>query len=138
TGIMADVDTDLLYGAPEVHIVPDRKRASEHGVDVASIGSIINTLLGGTIAGSFPKGGHRYDIRVKVADENRSPQERIGEFSVRNNRGQLVPLSSLVTIEEATVASTITRKNRRRSIMIYGNLGKGLSQTQVLTKAEEI
>jgi len=138
TGTMSDVDSDLLQGAPEVHIVPDRRRASEHGVDVNSIGTVINTMLGGTIAGSFPKGGHRWDIRVKLEEENRSPLDRIKEFSVRNNRGQLVPLSSLVKVEEATVASTISRRNRQRTVMIYGNLGKDLSQQQVLAKAKEI
>lgn len=137
-GVMTDVDSDLLYGAPEVHIVPDRQKASEHGVDVASIGTVINTLLGGTIAGSFPKGGHRYDIRVKAFEEDRSPGERLSEFTVRNNRGQLVSLSQLVTVKESTVASTISRKNRRRTVMIYGNLGKGLSQQEVLKKAEEV
>lgn len=136
-GTMTDIDSDLLFGAPEIHIIPDRERASAHGVDVASVGAVVNTLLGGTIAGSFPKGGHRYDIRVKQTDNGKSPVERIKEFSVRNNRSELIPLSSLVTVEESTVASTISRKNRRRSIMIYGNLGKGLSQQQVLVKAEE-
>jgi hydrophobe/amphiphile efflux-1 (HAE1) family protein len=136
-GVMTDVDSDLLDGAPEVHIIPNRKRASEHGVEVASIGTVVNALLGGTIAGSFPQGGHRYDIRVKVTDAEVSPMERIKAFSVRNNRGQLVPLSSLVDVKEAKVASTISRKNRQRTIMIFGNLGKGLSQQQVLAKAEE-
>lgn len=138
SGVMADVDSDLLQGAPEVHIIPDRKLASAHGVDVGSIGAVINTLLGGTIAGSFPKGGHRYDIRVKLEDDGRSPVERIKDFTVRNNRGQLVPLASLVKIEEATVAATISRRNRQRTVMIYGNLGKGLSQQEVLKKAEEV
>jgi len=135
-GIMTDIDSDLLQGAPEVHITPDRQKASEHGVDVTSIGAVINTLLGGTIAGSFPQGGHRYDIRVKLEEEKRSPVERIKDFTVRNNRGQLVPLSLLVKLEEAVSASTISRRNRQRTIMIYGNLGKGFSQQDVLTKAE--
>lgn len=137
-GIMTDVDSDLLEGAPEIHIVPDRKKASEHGVEVAAIGSVINTLIGGSIAGTFPKGGHRYDIRVKLREQNRNPMDQIKDFSVRNNRGQLVSLASLVKVEEATVPATISRRNRERSIMIFGNLGKGLGQQEVLTKAEAI
>jgi hydrophobe/amphiphile efflux-1 (HAE1) family protein len=135
-GTMTDVDSDLLDGAPEVHIVPNRKRASESGVEVQAIGTVINTLIGGTIAGSFPKGGHRYDIRVKAIEDGRSPMERIKDFSVRNNRGQLVPLAGLVDVKESTVPSMISRKNRNRAIMIYGNLGKGLAQQEVLTRAE--
>lgn len=137
-GVMTDVDSDLLQGAPEVHIVPDRQKASEHGVDVASIAGVINTLIGGTIAGSFPHGGHRYDIRVKLEEEARHPGDRIKDFYVRNNRGQLVSLALLVNVKEATSAATISRRNRQRTIMIYGNLGKGLSQQDVLTQAEQI
>src|SRR5690606_17023476 len=111
-------------------------RASERGVEVAAIGAVVNTMLGGTVAGSYQKGGHRYDIRVKMVEEERSPAERIRELQVRNNRGQLVPLASVVDVEETTVASTISRKNRQRSIMIYGNLGPGKSQQEVLTAAE--
>ena len=134
--IMTDVDTDLLDGAPEVHIVPNRQRASEHGVDVVSIGTVINAMLGGVVAGTFPQGGHRYDVRVKMKEDGRNPMALIKEIAVRNNRGQLIPLSSLVDVEEATIPSTISRKNRQRSILIYGNLGPGLSQGETLKKAE--
>ncbi|HEX4923112.1 MAG TPA: efflux RND transporter permease subunit, partial [Bdellovibrionales bacterium] len=136
--IMTDVNSDLLTGAPEVHIIPNRKRASERGVDVTSIGQVINASIGGAIAGGYEKAGHRYDIRVKLAEDGRAPHERVKELFVRNNRGELVPLASVVDIKEATVASSISRKNRERAISIFGNVGEGLSQQESLTKAEEI
>jgi HAE1 family hydrophobic/amphiphilic exporter-1 len=137
-GIMTDVESDLLEGAPEIRILPDREKASERGVEVANIGLVINTMLGGAVAGSYEKGGHRYDIRVKMKEDGRSPLERIKDLMVRNNRGQLVPLISVVKIEEAKVPATISRKNRARSVMIYGNLGAGKSQQQVITQAQEL
>jgi hydrophobe/amphiphile efflux-1 (HAE1) family protein len=137
-GIMTDIDTDLLEGAPEIHIVPDRVAASAHAVDVQSIGTVINTMFGGSIAGTFPKDGHRYDIRVKVEDAAENPAERLKQFMVRNNRGQLVPLSSVVKVEQTTIASTISRKNRSRAILVFGNLGKDRSQQQVLDQAEAV
>jgi HAE1 family hydrophobic/amphiphilic exporter-1 len=136
--IMTDVNSDLLQGAPEVHIIPDRKRASDRGVDVISIGAVVNATLGGAIAGSYEKGGHRYDIRVKLEESDRSPVERIRELSVRNNRGELVPLEDVVEIREATVASSISRKNRERAISIFGNVGEGLSQQESLAQAEAL
>lgn len=136
--VMTDVNSDLLQGAPEVHIIPNRKRASDRGVDVTSIGAVVNATLGGTIAGSYEKGGHRYDIRVKLAENDRSPMDRIRELSVRNNRGELVPLNEVVDVREATVASSISRKNRERAISIFGNVGEGLSQQESLSKAEEV
>lgn len=136
--ILNDADSDLLAGAPELRITPDRQKAASRGVEIASIGAIINTAIGGAIAGTYEKGGHRYDIRVKLVDEDRDPAQRIQELSVRNNRGELVPLSSVVTIQESKVASTISRKNRQRAISIYGNPGEGLSQQQSVDRAREV
>ncbi|MCC2680053.1 MAG: hypothetical protein K0R29_2629 [Pseudobdellovibrio sp.] len=136
--IMTDVNSDLLTGAPEMHIVPNRQKASDRGVDVTSVGTIVNAALGGAIAGSYEKEGHRYDIRVKMKEDGKSPKERIQSLYVRNNRGELIPLSSVVDITEATVASSISRKNRARAITIFGNFGPGLSQQESMTKAEEV
>lgn len=136
--LMTDVNSDLLTGAPEVHIVPHRQRASDRGVDVVAIGSVINATIGGVIAGGFEKAGHRYDVRVKMEEDGRSPIARVKDLSVRNNRGELVPLASVVDIREETVASSISRKNRERAITIFGNPGEGLSQQESLTKAEEL
>lgn len=136
--IMTDVNSDLLTGAPEMHIVPNRQKASERGVAVTSVGAVVNAALGGAIAGSYEKGGHRYDIRVKMEEDGKSPKDRIMSLSVRNNRGELVPLSSVVDIKEANVASSISRKNRERAITIFGNIGEGLSQQQSLEQAEAV
>lgn len=136
--IMTDVNSDLLTGAPEMHIVPNRQKAADRGVSVTAVGAVVNAALGGAIAGSYEKGGHRYDIRVKLEEDGKSPKDRIMSLSVRNNRGELVPISSVVDIKEASVASSISRKNRERAITIFGNMGEGLSQQESLNKAEEI
>lgn len=135
--IMTDVNSDLLTGAPEVHIVPNRHQASIRGVDVASIGSVVNIALGGSVVGGYEKDGHRYDIRVKMEEDSRPPIERIKDLWVRNNRGEMILLSSVIDLKEATVASQISRKNRERAITIFGNIGEGLSQNETLQKAEE-
>lgn len=136
--IMSDVSSDLLTGAPEIHIIPNRKKASERGVSVTAIGTVLNVAMGGAIAGSYDKGGHRYDVRVKLEENGKSPQERIKTLSVRNNRGELVPIASVVDIKEESVASSISRKNRERAITIFGNFGQGLSQQESLNKAEAV
>ncbi|MBX3020088.1 MAG: efflux RND transporter permease subunit [Bdellovibrionales bacterium] len=135
---MTDVNSDLLTGAPEVHIVPNRQRASERGVEVTAIGRVVNATIGGAIAGGFEHEGHRYDVRVKLEEEKRSPVERVKELFVRNNRGELVALASVVDVKEAVVASSISRKNRERAISIFGNVGEKLSQQESIDHAQKI
>lgn len=136
--VMTDVNSDLLTGAPEIHVVPDREKASDRGVQVAAIGEVLNVAMGGAVAGSYEKEGHRYDIRVRMREDGRPPEERIKSLYVRNNRGELVNLADVVTVKRSSVSSTISRKNRERAIMVFGNMGEGLSQQQTLDQAKEI
>ncbi len=81
-------------------MVPDRKKASERGVSIASISQIMEAMIGGVLVGTYEKGGHRYDIRLKLEESNEDPRTKVNSLFVRNNRGELVPLSDLVTMEE--------------------------------------
>lgn len=136
--VMADVSSDYQAGAPEVQIIPNRKKASDRGVSVIAVGEVVNAMMGGVVVGSYEKGGHRYDIRVKMSENNLNPQDRIRGLKVRNNRGELIPIVDVVDIKLSEVASSISRKNRQRSIVIYGNVGEGLSQQQSVEKAQEV
>lgn len=136
--VMADVSSDYQGGAPEVQIIPNRQKAMNRGVSVMAIGEVVNAMMGSVVVGTYEKGGHRYDIRVKMTEDGRSPVERIRELKVRNNRGELVPIADVVDIKESAVASSISRKNRQRTIVIFGNVGEGLSQQQSVDKAQEV
>jgi HAE1 family hydrophobic/amphiphilic exporter-1 len=101
---MTDIDTDYLVGMPEIQIYPDRAKAAERAVPLKTVGDTINAMIGGEKIGQYPKGGHRYDVRIKLEDDSRPQLERIKDLFVRNNRGELVRLSDLVRTEKkATV-----------------------------------
>jgi HAE1 family hydrophobic/amphiphilic exporter-1 len=138
TGHVTDVDTDFQVGMPEYQIIPDRQKAAARGVSIASISQTLNAMLGGVVAGYYPKAGHRYDIRVKVEDQTGAPIDQIKNLFVRNNRGELVPLIDLVTIEEKSSMVTISRSNRERAIGVFANVAEGQSQQNVLQETEQI
>ena len=149
-GKVTDLDTDYKIGMPELQILPDRERAAAHGVSVATITEAINALVSGVLVGQYPKGGRRYDIRVKMKDpsleQNQGKKigkqdlaqqiERIKSIHVRNNRGEVIRLSDLVRIEEKSSLQSITRQDRARAISIFGNLAKGVSQATALDEIQ--
>src|SRR6185295_6119041 len=71
TGLVTDVDTDYQVGMPEVKVMPDRRRAADLGISMASIGSTVNTLIGGARIARFKDGGRRYDIRARLQADQR-------------------------------------------------------------------
>ncbi|MBI4402513.1 MAG: efflux RND transporter permease subunit, partial [Deltaproteobacteria bacterium] len=138
TGLVTDVDSNYYTGMPEIQVVPDRVRAAQRGVSITAIGQAINAQIGGVVVGRYPKGGHRYDIRVKMIDDGASRQQKIERLFVRNNRGEIIPLSEVVRIVEKPSLMSIARMDRERAITVFGNVAKGKSQQKALEESERV
>ncbi|MEI6971866.1 MAG: efflux RND transporter permease subunit [bacterium] len=137
-GLVTDLDMNYSLGQPELHVVPDRKKAAESGVSIASISQVVEAMIGGVVVGTYEKGGHRYDIRLKLNEGDGDPRTKVNSLFVRNNRGELTPLSNLVTMEEKKSMVSIWRSNRERSITVYANVKEGESQQKALQAAQDL
>jgi HAE1 family hydrophobic/amphiphilic exporter-1 len=141
TGLVADLNFDYQAGMPEIQIIPDRDRAAERGVSVQSIGTEVQALVGGQILGAatqYPQQGHRYDIRVRSEPSQNETVGELAKIGIRNNRGQLVPLSSTSRIEETRAPQLISRYDRRRAIPVFANVAAGQSQQAALDAVARI
>jgi HAE1 family hydrophobic/amphiphilic exporter-1 len=86
---------------------------------------------------TFKQGGERFDVRVRLEEEDRNTPESIGGLFVRTREGDVVELRNLVNIETGAAPAEITRKNRQRSVTVSGSLQDGLSLDAALTQARE-
>jgi hydrophobe/amphiphile efflux-1 (HAE1) family protein len=137
SGLMTDVDSDYRSGQPELRIYPDRQRAIRRGVSVLDINQTINALVGGQVVGKFNRGNYRYDIRVRLRPDERDDIEDIKALTVRNNRGELVPLSDVVTITQSTGVKAIAHQDRERAISVFANVASGVSQQAALEAVQK-
>lgn len=138
SGLMVDVNSNYKLGMPEYQIWPNREQAALRGVSVASIGNAVNATLGGVRAGKFSRGGDRYDVRVRFKPEDRTGRADISKIWVRNNRGQVLPLDQVITVNEKQTLLSITRQNRSRAITILANVAPDKSQSDALKEVEAI
>lgn len=138
TGLVTDLDMNYQKGSPEFQVIPDREKAALYGVSIANIDQVINAMIGGIVVGTYPKGGRRYDIIVKLEESKQDPKEKIKSLYVRNNHGERIPLSSLVAIEEKQTKITVNRYNRERAITLEANVKAGQPQDKALLAVEEI
>ena len=139
SGMMTDVDTNYQLGMPEVRVHPDRKAALGRGVTIGSIASTISAAVGSLRVGRYTDdSGHRDDIRIKLLDRfNQAPKD-IGNLRVRNAQGEMVPLSSVVSLEEKSSLLTITRWNRERAVSIFANVTPGKSQADAMAFIQKV
>ena len=138
TGLVTDLDMNFDVGQPELHVLPDRQKAAQRGVSIASIAETVNAMIGGVRVGTYEKGGHRYDIRLKLEDSQADPRDKVKGLTVRNNRGELIPLADLVAFEETKGMVAIWRSDRQRAITLYANVKPGASQQRALQAASDI
>ncbi|MBN2078517.1 MAG: efflux RND transporter permease subunit [Spirochaetes bacterium] len=138
SGMVTDMDSDYQMGMPEIKVTPDRARASARGVTITNIADTISAAVGSLRVGKYTDAaGRRNDIRVKLLDRyNRAPSD-ISRIRVRNIHGEMVPLSSLVSITERASYLTITRYNRERAISVFANVAPGKSQSDIMAFIEK-
>jgi hydrophobe/amphiphile efflux-1 (HAE1) family protein len=135
TGVAVDVNTDVQSGMPEIQILPARDKLADHGVALSTVTNALNALFGGAILSGtteYQKGRHRYEIEVRLVAPQRDKVEQLKTVKVRNNRGEVVPLSELVTMVEKPSLMLISRLNRARAITVYANPAPGHSQQEAL------
>jgi multidrug efflux pump len=138
SGKVTDLDTDYQLGMPELRVYPDRARASDLGVAVEDVAATLNALIGGVRVGKYSEGGRRLDVRLRLLAAQRMSPEDLGRLRVRTRSGDLVPLSSLVTVNEQPALQAITRRDRERAITVFANVAPGASQDDALAKVEEV
>jgi hydrophobe/amphiphile efflux-1 (HAE1) family protein len=138
SGVVTDVTTDYQIGAPEVQIIPDRRRATELGVSISDLANTVSALVGGNTVGKFATDGRRIDMRMRLLAAQRSRPEDLGEIMVRTQTGQSIPLSLVVTQKETAVLQSISRLDRERAIGISGNVAPGHSQAEAMSKVTEL
>ena len=138
SGFVTDVDSSYRAGMPEVQVIPDRIKARERGVSIYEIGQTVNAMMGGIVAGKYSKGGHRYDVRMRLVSGERTRPEDIAKLYVRNNRGELIRLSEVVTVREKPSLQAISREGRERAISVFANVAPGKAQADAIAVVAEL
>ena len=116
-------DTRLSYeaGKPEVQIQVDRGRAADLGVAIRPLATTVRALVGGVDAGSYEELGDRYDVRVRLEEQQRNDPAKLDQIQVRSTNGALVDLASIASFKIEEGPAQVDRRNRSRTITIFAN-----------------
>jgi multidrug efflux pump len=96
---------------PQIQLTFDRERMKQEGITFADLSATLGTNLGSTYANDFNRFGRTYQVNVQAESAHRLSPDDIGQLRVRNGRGQLVPLSTLVTVHEVAGPDRVAHYN---------------------------
>jgi len=135
---LQNVRSDLLLNKPQLDVRVDRDRASDLGISVRDVATTLQILLGGLDLSTFKLGGETYKVMAQLRPEGRtSPRDVVGLY-VRGRTGDLIPLASVVTVEDAISPRGIPHFDRQRSATITANLAEGKALGEALDQVRTI
>ncbi len=124
------VFTSYQVNVPQVDAAIDREKAKTHGVAISDIFDTLQVYLGSLYANDFNRFGRTYQVNVQADQQFRLEPEQIGQLKVRNNRGEMVPLSTFVKVNDSAGPDRVMHYNGFLTADINGAAAPGYSSGQ--------
>jgi multidrug efflux pump len=130
-------DSDLKIDLPEARVVLDRERIADLGLDLASVGQELGTLLGGAYVNRFNFFDRSYKVIPQIGEEDRATLDPLLDLKIRTPGGELVPVSTFTRIETTTAPRTLNRFNQVNAVRIIGAVNSGVTKEEGLSVLEQ-
>ena len=130
--------TTFNAGTPQIKLDIDTDKAMKLGVPVSKVTEALGTVLGGSYVNDFNRFGRQYKVYLQGEAIDRVKPENLNLIYVKNNNGDMLPVSTLVTATKVTGPDFTNRLNLFRSAEIGGSPNDGYSSAQALTALEEV
>jgi len=135
---LAGVFSSFQINVPQLFADIDRAKAKQLGVPLQTIYQTLQINLGSLYVNDFNQFGRTYQVRVQADAPFRSQAEQIAQLKVRNSKGEMIPLSSLMRVKDSYGPDRVERYNAYVSAEINGAPAPGFSSGQAQAALEEI
>ena len=132
-----NLDSDYKETKPQMNIAVNTTRAGDLGVSVDAVSQALQTLLGSRRVSTYIDRGEEYRVIVQADADGRSTLNDLQSIYVRSRTNALVPLSSLVDVNQVAGPRDLGRFDKLRAITLEGGLAEGYSLGQALTFLEQ-
>ena len=121
----SNVDANLKFNKPEISLTVDRMKAKDLGLSSQDIVSTIQAAFSGGRLAYFLRNGYQYSVIAQVERNERDKPDDISKLYVRNNKGESIPLSAVVKLEESSSPPSLFHFNRYKAATISASLSEG-------------
>jgi HAE1 family hydrophobic/amphiphilic exporter-1 len=135
---IAGLSTTFLPSVPQEFVEVDRDKVLKQGINLNDVYRTIQAFMGGYFINYFNRFGRQWQVYIEAEGEDRAKAENVGQFYVRNSRGENVPLSTLATVKPRLGPEFTMRFNEYRSAQINGSAAPGYSADQASAALEDV
>lgn len=136
--IISGLQTLWRPDAPQLRVDVDREQARAMGVEIDDAFTALAGNLGTYYVNDFNKFGRAWQVLMSADAEFRMKPDDIKRIYVKNNLGNMVPLSAFTTIEYSRGPENLNRYNNLPAVKLMGNAAPGYSSGQAIAEVERI
>ncbi len=138
SGQVAGLMTSFDVNAPQLDVAIDRTQVKAQGVRLADVFESLQVYLGSLYVNDFNRFGRTYKVTAQADAEHRMEAEAIGRLQVRNAAGEMLPLSSFVTVAPSSGPDRVIHYNGYPAADISGGPNAGVSSGQAVAVMERL
>jgi len=135
---MTGLNSTFRIDVPQLFAEVDRTKAKTLGIPLDEVFGTLQAYLGSAYVNDFNKFGRTWQVNVQADNQYRIKPEDIRRLEVRNDRGEMVPLGTLIDVEQTVGPQTILRYNLYPTASITGSAAPGFSSGQALNLMEQL
>jgi hydrophobe/amphiphile efflux-1 (HAE1) family protein len=135
---LAGLFSGFQVNVPQVQVDVDREKAKAAGVALQDLYDTMQVYLGALYVNDFNRFGRTYQVNAQAEPNFRLTPEDIGRLKTRNLRGDMIPLSSFVTVRETSGPDRVMHYNGYTAADINGGPAPGYSSGQAQKAMEEL
>ncbi|MCK5858866.1 efflux RND transporter permease subunit [Abyssibacter sp.] len=137
SGMFIFVESDLRIDKPQVEVEIDREKVAAMGLSMQDIGTNLAAMLSGGYVNRFSIQGRSYKVIPQVAREDRLNPDQLGTYHVRTPAGEMVPLSTVVSLNEVVRPRMLKRFQQLNAATIQGVPVPGIALGDILSFMEK-
>ena len=130
--------TTFRSAVPQRLLDINREKALKLGVPLNDLYTTIGAFMGGAYVNDFTRFGRLYKTYIQAEPKYRVNEKGINNFFIKNDKGRMVPLATLVDIKNISGPDYTTRFNLFRSIEVTGAPADGYTSEQAMSALEEV
>ena len=135
---IASLVTTFRASVPQLFVDIDQDRILKQGLQFSEVYQTLQAFLGGYYVNQFNRFGRQWKVYLQAEPEYRTSVDKINNFFVRNSKGEMTPLASLVTVKRVSGPEFTNRFQMFRSIQVNGSPAPGYSSGQAMAAMEEV
>jgi HAE1 family hydrophobic/amphiphilic exporter-1 len=130
--------TVALPSVPQVFLNVDRDKVLQEGVALKDVTTTLQAFMGGAFINYFNVFGRQWQVYAQAEGTYRTNAENFGLFYVRNNSGNMVPLSTLASVEQRTGPEFVMHYNSFNAAQIIAGASPGYTSEQAMGALESV